>query len=378
MKFPVAETMKNYDFKFMNRALILAQTGGSYASPNPRVGAVLAKNGRIVGEGSHSHYGGPHAEIVALRQAGPRARGSTLYVSLEPCSHFGKTPPCTGALVQAGVNRVVAAMRDPFPLVSGKGFAQLRKAGIRVESGLLREKARRINSSFLSSVKRKRPKVILKAAISLDGKIATVAGRSKWITGEKARRKAHEWRAGADALLVGSQTVLRDDPSLTVRLPAYRRKDGWPLRVVLDSKLSTRPSMKIFKGIQQTVVFTSRLASRKKEKGFQAKGIQVFRVPFLQKVLSLKAVLRILHSLNVRTLLVEGGGQVHSSFLRENLADEVALFISPKIFGGNAPTWVGGKGVENPNRAMKLKDIRLEEIGEDFLLTGKINNHLRR
>jgi diaminohydroxyphosphoribosylaminopyrimidine deaminase / 5-amino-6-(5-phosphoribosylamino)uracil reductase len=368
-------TKKSEDIKFMKRALFLAEKGGAYASPNPRVGAVLVKNGKMVGEGAHDRYGGPHAEIVALRKAGPKAYGATLYVTLEPCSHSGKTPPCTEALLQAGIRRVVAAMRDPFPLVAGSGFARLRKAGIQIASGLLEKNARQINESFLYSVRNKRPKVILKAAVSLDGKIATVAGRSKWITGEKARRKAHEMRAVSDAMLVGIRTVLQDNPSLTVRLPGFKRKDGWPLRVVLDSKLRANPHMKIFKGVQKTVVFTSRKASLARENGFQAKGIQVFRVPLSRKMLSLKAVLSILHSLDVRTLLVEGGGRVHSSFMEQKLADEAILFVSRKILGGNAPTWVGGAGVNNPNRATSLKNIRWEKIGGDYLLTGKIDYH---
>jgi diaminohydroxyphosphoribosylaminopyrimidine deaminase/5-amino-6-(5-phosphoribosylamino)uracil reductase len=368
-------TRKNEDLKFMRRAIFLAEKGGAYVSPNPRVGAVIVKNGLIVGEGAHGRYGGPHAEIAALRKAGPKARGATLYVTLEPCSHFGKTPPCTEALVRAGIRRVEAAMKDPFPLVAGRGFARLRKAGIQVGSGLLEKNARRINENFLFSVRNKRPKVILKAAVSLDGKITTVAGRSKWITGVIARQKAHAMRAAADAILVGCRTALKDNPALTVRLPGFKRKDGWPLRVVLDSELRTNPRMKIFKGIQKTVVFTSRKASLAREKGFQTKGIQVFRVPLIRKMLSLKAVLRALHFLNVRTLFVEGGGRVHSSFLEQKLADEVVLFISPKILGGNAPTWVGGAGVKNPNHAIGLKNVRWEKVGEDYLLTGKINEN---
>jgi diaminohydroxyphosphoribosylaminopyrimidine deaminase / 5-amino-6-(5-phosphoribosylamino)uracil reductase len=178
----------------------------------------------------------------------------------------------------------------------------------------------------------------------------------------------------SDALLVGQRTALKDNPSLAVRLPGFKRNDGWPLRVVLDSELRANPRMKIFKGIQKTVVFTSRKASLAREKGFQAKGIQVFRVPLTRKMLSLKAVLRILHSLNVRTLLVEGGGRVHASFLEQKLADEAVLFVSRKILGGNAPTWVGGAGVKNPNRAIGLKNICWEKIGDDFLLTGKVNH----
>jgi diaminohydroxyphosphoribosylaminopyrimidine deaminase/5-amino-6-(5-phosphoribosylamino)uracil reductase len=365
-------TKKSEDVKFMKRALFLAEKGGTYVSPNPRVGAVLVKNGRIVGEGAHGRYGGPHAEIVALGKAGHRARGATLYVTLEPCDHFGKTPPCTKALIRAGVQRVVASLRDPFPLVAGKGFARLRRAGVQVDSGLLEKDARQLNKNFFFSVRHKRPKVILKAAVSLDGKIATMSGRSKWITGGKARQKTHEMRAAADALLVGSRTVLKDNPSLTVRLPGFKRVDGRPFRVILDTKLRTNPRLKIFKGPQKTVVFTSPGASLARQKGFLKKGIQVFRVPLSGKMLSLKAVLSILHFLDVRTLFVEGGARVHSSFLEQKMADEVVLFVAPKILGGDAPSWVGGKGVENPNRANGLKNIHWEKIGGDYLLKGII------
>lgn len=354
----------------MKRALELARSQGRYASPNPKVGAVLVQGGRIVGEGGHQRYGGPHAEILALRRAGTRAKGATLYVTLEPCSHHGKTPPCADAVIRAGVTRVVAAMKDPFPSVAGRGVQKLRKAGIRVEVGLLEKESRALNAPFLFSLAKGRPWVVLKAAITLDGKIATAKGLSKWITGEKSRRKTHELRSQADAILVGSRTARLDDPTLTVRLPGYRRKDGYPLRVVLDGGLRLGLDRKLFRKGPATVVFTSPSAPVFKEKALNRKGVRVFRVPLRQKMLSLKAVLRVLGSLHVRSLLVEGGGEVHASFLREGLADEAVLFISPKIFGGKAPSWVGGKGVENPGMAPYLRDVRIERIGDDLFLRG--------
>jgi diaminohydroxyphosphoribosylaminopyrimidine deaminase/5-amino-6-(5-phosphoribosylamino)uracil reductase len=360
------------DLKFMRRALSLAQSKGRYVSPNPKVGAVLVKNGQVVGEGGHSRYGGPHAEIIALQKAGKKAKGATLYVTLEPCSHFGKTPPCVDAVIQSGVRKVVAAMLDPFPLVQGRGFQKLRQSGIRVQTGLLEEEAQLMNETFVYSVTHQRPKVLLKAAMSLDGKIATFSGKSRWITGLQARRKAHELRSQADAILVGSGTALKDNPALTVRLPGYSRADGWPLRVLLDSHLQISPLDKIFKGMSKTVVFASGQASNSKVRFLARKGVLVFRVPLRQKMLSLKAVLKVLHSLHVRSLLVEGGGEVHASFLREKLADEVALFVSPKILGGHGPSWIGGGGIENPNKAPYLRDLQIERIGEDFLLTGKV------
>jgi diaminohydroxyphosphoribosylaminopyrimidine deaminase/5-amino-6-(5-phosphoribosylamino)uracil reductase len=364
--------MRDSDLKYMKRALVLAEKGGRDAHPNPRVGAVLVRGGKVVGEGAHERYGQPHAEINALRQAGSRAKGATLYVTLEPCSHQGKTPPCADTLIRAGIVRVVAAMEDPFPLVRGSGFKKLRRAGIRVEKGLLQKEAQALNESFIFSVTQGRPKVILKAAMSLDGKIATISGKSQWITGEKSRKRAHELRAQADALLVGSGTALADNPQLTVRLPGHQRRDGWPKRVLLDTRLRVMPSAFLFKGDQQTLVFCSRKAALNKRKTLQKKGILVFPVPAMGKMLSLKAVLKELYQEGVRVLMVEGGGQVHGSFLDQGLADEAVLFISPKIFGGSAPSWAGGRGFSNPHQTPFLRDTRVEKIGEDYLLTGKV------
>lgn len=360
------------DLKFMRRALFLAQNRAKYASPNPKVGAVLVQKGRIVSEGATQPYGGPHAERVALRKAGARAKGATLYVTLEPCAHYGKTPPCVDAIIESGVRKVIMAMKDPFPLVNGRGFKLLKDAGIQVRTGLLEKEANELNRAFLFSVTHQRPWVLLKAAMSLDGKIATVSGKSKWITGERARRKTHELRAQADAILVGSRTALKDNPSLTVRLAGYRRSDGWPLRVILDSRLLMSPRAKVFEGHSKTILFTSRVASQTKESVLVKRGATIFRAPSQGKMLSLRAILKILYQLQVRSLLVEGGGEVFASFLGEKLVDEVALFVSPKIFGGKAPSWVGGKGIENPNIAPYLKDIQVQKVGMDFLLTGKM------
>lgn len=366
--------MNYLDIQYMKRALNLAQRDGDAVSPNPKVGAVLVKKGKVIAEGAHERFGGPHAEIVALKKAGSKAKGATLYVTLEPCSHYGKTPPCTKAVIEAGIVRVVAAMKDPNPQVSGKGFARLKKAGVKVQVGLLETDARRLNDAFIFSMTHDRPKVILKAAITLDGKIATVKGKSKWITGPAAREKAHQLRSSVDAILVGSRTALIDNPSLTVRLPGYRRNDGWPLRVLLDSKLRVKPSALMFQGAPKTVVFTSPQAPVALEKAFWHKGIQVFRVPLMGKMLSLKAVLKVLSSLSARSVLVEGGAEVHGSFLKDGLADELALFIAPKIFGGPGPGWAGGSGVLSPESAWKARSVKVEQVGGDHLLTAKLGD----
>jgi diaminohydroxyphosphoribosylaminopyrimidine deaminase/5-amino-6-(5-phosphoribosylamino)uracil reductase len=362
--------VKKTDIFWMKRAMELAKRGGTHVSPNPRVGAVLVKNGIKIGEGAHLKFGGPHAEIYALKQAGKRARGATLYVNLEPCAHLGKTPPCVDALIQCGVKRVVAALRDPFPLVKGKGFAKLRVAGISVEMGLMEEEARALNQDFLFSVTQGRPKVILKAAMTLDGRISTRSGASRWITGEKARRKVHELRSRSDAILVGVGTVLSDDPSLTVRLPGHHRADGWPLRVVLDADLRLPLRARVLRKGPRTLVFTSRRGSPSRQKELENRGAEVFRVSDSKKMLSLRAVIKKLYQLGVRTLLVEGGGLVHGSFIRERLADETALFIAPKVFG-EGPAWVRGWVVLDPQKGPRLKDVKIESMGEDWLLTGR-------
>jgi diaminohydroxyphosphoribosylaminopyrimidine deaminase/5-amino-6-(5-phosphoribosylamino)uracil reductase len=364
--------LKNLDILYMKRALLLAETQGRYVSPNPKVGAILVKNGKIVAEGAHQRYGGPHAEIVALKKAGLKAKGATLYVTLEPCSHYGKTPPCANALIKAGIVKVVSAMKDPFPLVAGKGFGLLRKAGIKVKTGLFEADSKKLNENFVFSQVHQRPKVILKAAMTLDGKIATVSGKSKWITGLLALRKAHQMRSSVDAILVGSRTAFMDNPSLTVRLPNYHREDGWPLRVLLDSHLRVKLSANIFQDFPKTLVFTSPHASFVREKVLLQKGIQVFRVPLKEKMLSLEAVLKTLYSLSVRSVLVEGGAEIHASFLKLKLADELALFIAPKIFGGPAPGWVGGAGALNPSKAWMARNIDIEKLGEDYLLTARL------
>jgi len=356
--------MGKSDERYMRRALELARRKGRYVSPNPRVGAVLVKGGRIVGEGAHSRFGGPHAEIVALRKAGPSAKGATLYVNLEPCSHQGKRGPCCRAVVSAGVREVVVSLQDPYPLVSGRGFRFLRRSGVKVRVGLLRAEAEALNRTFLRNVRSPRPWVILKAAMGWEGGMAFPGGKPRWITGGKARRKVHEIRSSSDAILVGSGTALQDDPSLTVRLPDWTRKDGWPLRVLLDGSLKVRPSASIFRGHPRTLVFCSKSASRPKEKALSRSGAWVFRVPGDGKMLSLKAVLKVLHSLGVGTLLVEGGAKVHEGFLREGLANEALFFIARRRVGWEGPRLDLG-GI-----FPRLKDLRVEKVGEDFLLRG--------
>jgi len=366
--------VKERDADYMRRALDLAVRRGEGAHPNPRVGAVVVKGGRVVGEGAHERFGGPHAEVHALRQAGRKAKGATLYVTLEPCSHFGKTPPCVDAVVSVGIARVVAACGDPNPLVAGRGFARLRKAGLSVTRGVLREEGEALIEAHLHSHRLGRPFVTLKAAVTLDGRLASRTGASKWITGEAAREEVQRLRAASDAILVGSGTVRADDPALTVRGAfASHREDGFPLRVILDGRLRVTPQARVFQGPQKTLLFTSPQAPLSRERALRAAGAWVHRVPCRGGRLFLPGVLQSLLRLGVRKVLVEGGADIHGSFLAEGLVDEVALFIAPKLLGGEkAKAWFSGPAWDDPNHCPHLTQVAWKTLGEDALVTGRL------
>lgn len=338
--------------RFMRRALALAKRGQDRVWPNPKVGCVLVKDGRVVGEGWHQFYGGPHAEASALRRAGKKARGSTAYVTLEPCcAHPGKiTPPCAPALIAAGVSRVAAAARDPNPGVSGRGLGMLRRAGVRTSAGLCAREARTLNKEFFLRMRRGRPYVILKAALSLDGKAYASGGKSRWITGPAARRSARRMRAEADAVLVGIGTVLADDPALTSHGLGKN-----PVRVVLDSRLRTPRRARILDGKAPTWIFT---ASPRK-----LPGAETIRLKAEKGRIPLREVLAVLARRAVKTLLVEGGPGVHASFLAEGLVDEARVFVSPKLLSG----------ASDPDQAPRLKKARLKKVGPDFLFYGKVD-----
>ena len=343
--------MKGDEF-FMRRALALARRGGPRVSPNPMVGCVLTRSGRIVAEGWHARYGGPHAEAAALAKAGARARGCTAYVNLEPCCHTDKqTPPCVKALIAAGVRRVVAGTRDPNPKVSGKGLRELKKAGIRVADGVLEKECVELNRPFAVRMTEGRPYVILKAAASLDGRIEAPDGRSKWITSPQARRASHLMRAQADAVLVGVGTVLKDDPLLT-----SHGKGRDPVRVVLDSRLRIPRTAKILRGSAPTWVATSRRGFGR-PRSLRAPVVSALRVPRNGSGLNLRALGRELLRMGVGTLLVEGGSRVHTAFLEKGLVDEVRLFLAPKLLGGrNSRSFFEGSGVKTLSRALALSD----------------------
>lgn len=358
----------------MGRAIELARRALGQASPNPAVGAVIYRDGALVGEGWTAPPGGPHAELRALRQAGERARGATLYVSLEPCCHQGRTPPCTEAIIAAGIARVCYALRDPDPRVDGRGAERLRAAGILVEGGIGADAAAEIVAPFAHWVRSGRPLVTLKYAMTLDGRIATRTGESRWITGRPARERVHELRAVADAILVGAGTVRADDPALTCRM-AGAVEPRQALRVVLDSRGRLPLGARVFDPSLpgRTLVAAVEMPVERRRL-LEARGVEILRLPAdpFGRV-DLAALLDALGAREITDLLVEGGAAVHGAFLDERLAQRLAAFIAPKLVGGSeAPGPIGGIGVMRIGAAWTLRDRRVTALGEDLLLTGRL------
>jgi diaminohydroxyphosphoribosylaminopyrimidine deaminase/5-amino-6-(5-phosphoribosylamino)uracil reductase len=362
---------------FMSLALEEARKGLGTTSPNPAVGAVIVKDGRVVARGHHVQAGGPHAEVVALRRAGRRARGADLYSTLEPCNHQGRTPPCTEALLAAGVKRVIVACRDLNPLVSGTGIRRLRSAGIPVVVGPLAEKCRELNVPFFTYITEKRPFVTLKIAATADGKIATATGDSRWVTGPQARQRVHDLRQRVDAILVGASTIRADNPQLTAR-PGGKLGPKQPLRVVLTSSLDLPPTSRVFENAApgQVLVLTSRF-NRARAAALEARGARVVRLGTRGKRASLKAVLRYLASQEVVHLLVEGGADLFGQFLEERLADRVLLFIAPKILGEGL-SWANLEGRHRMSQAIALSQAEVERIGNDVLIAGALQPAWRK
>jgi len=356
------------DEKWMKRALRLAEAGKGRTSPNPLVGAVLVKRGIVVGEGYHARIGEAHAEIVAFRQAGNKARGAVLYVNLEPCTHYGRTPPCVPQVIKAGVKRVVIGMEDPNPEVHGKGIKALKKVGIDIKVGVLEKECRRLNEAFCKYILRKQPFVTLKVAATLDGKVAARNGDSKWISGEASRRFVHKVRDQVDGVLVGIGTILRDDPLLTAR-----RKEGRePYRIVLDSRLRIPEEARVFEHSSSEVILaTTELAPHEKVERMEKRGIRVLIIDSKDGKVDLRSCLTKLAEIGVMNLLVEGGSQVNGSFLDEGLIDKLLLFLSPRLMGDPRALGIfGGKGVSNLNEAVAIKEIRTKRIGEDIFVEG--------
>ena len=361
------------DQVWMGRSLRLAEKGRGRTSPNPMVGAVLVKNGRVVGEGYHAKAGEDHAEIIALRQAGEEARGATLYLNLQPCTHYGKTPPCAPVVIQSGVKRIVIGMEDPNPLVKREGVESLREAGLEVEVGLREKECRRLNEAYCKYIIKKEPFIILKVAATLDGKIATRDGDSKWISGETSRRFVHRLRDQVDGVLVGIGTVLKDDPILTARVRGGRD----PRRIILDSRLRMPEEARVIAiSPSKTIIITTEAAPKDKIERLEKKDVRVLVLDSKNGRVNLKSCLSKLGEMEMMSLLVEGGSEINSSFLDEGLIDKLLLFLSPKLIGDTQAVGIfGGKGVVTLEEAIVLRELRTKRIGEDILIEGYLSTY---
>ncbi len=362
----------------MTSAVRLAAKGRGTASPNPMVGAVVVKQGRIVGQGFHLRPGFPHAEILALKRAGADAQGATLYVTLEPCCHLNKrTPPCVPDVIRSGIARVVIAMTDPNPSVKGRGVAALRRAGLSVTVGMRRGDAEELNRAYCHWITTKRPFVTLKAGMTLDGKIATASGESKWITGPESRAEAHRLRREMDAVLVGVGTVVSDDPALTARTGSHLKKmaSRQPLRVVVDSALRLPLKAQILtdQKLARTLIATTDSADVSRKQRLEKLGIEVLTLPSPGGRVSLAALMRELGQRGVISLLVEGGGELHAAMLKAKLVQHVCFYIAPVLLGGNdAKSVIGGKSPVKLASALRLRNVRTRSTGDDLMVEGDL------
>jgi diaminohydroxyphosphoribosylaminopyrimidine deaminase/5-amino-6-(5-phosphoribosylamino)uracil reductase len=351
------------DTAYMNLALNLAMGTLGQTSPNPVVGAILVKENQIVGMGAHMKAGEAHAEVHAIQMAGEKAKGATLYVTLEPCNHFGKTPPCSDLVIRSGIKKVFVATTDPNPLVAGSGIEKIRNAGIEVEVGLLEKESRELNKVFFYNVRTGLPFVTLKSAISLDGKTATITGDSKWITGEESRRDVHQYRHQHDAILVGVNTVIKDNPSLTTRMKSGGKN---PIRLILDTHLRTPKDAYVIKDQKApTWIITTENANSELVNEFCELGIEMIKMPGAE--ISIPEMLKIVAEKGITSLFVEGGSEVHGSFLKEHAFQQVITYIAPKLIGGkHAPTSFGGEGIEEMAETMSLKIKEVAMVGDDI------------
>jgi diaminohydroxyphosphoribosylaminopyrimidine deaminase/5-amino-6-(5-phosphoribosylamino)uracil reductase len=350
----------------MRMALRLAEKAAGRTSPNPMVGALLVRGGKVIATGYHRRAGGDHAEIDALKRAGRNARGGTLYLNLEPCSHYGRTPPCVDALIAAKIKRVVAGMADPNPLVSGRGFRRLRQAGVRVHSGVLEAESRRLNEAFIKYITRGLPFVLLKSAASLDGKIATATGSSRWVTGRAARRRVHELRNRIDAVVVGVGTVIADDPQLTCRIAGGRN----PVRIVLDPGLRIPLTSRMLKEQGSTIVVASARAPERKAARLESLGAEVWRIASRRDEIPFAAVLKKIAEREMMSVMIEGGAITAGRALAAKVVDKIAFFYAPKIVGGDGLPIVSSLGIEDMSQSRPVKNVEIETIGDDLLLTG--------
>jgi len=362
------------DAGYMRRAVKLAARAQGRTSPNPMVGAVVVRGDEVVGEGYHRRVGTDHGEIVALKAAGKRARGAELFVNLEPCCHQGRTGPCTEALIRAGVKRVVVGMKDPNPLVNGKGIRRLRRKGMEVISGVLEGECRELNAAFICYITNRRPLVTFKSAVTLDGKVATRGGHSRWVTGKEAKVAGHRMRDTLDAIAVGVGTVLGDDPTLTCRDVRGGRD---PMRVVVDSKLRTPVTAKVGCAAEgsaaPTLIFTTDKAAKRRERNLTAAGAEVIRVADELGKVDVSAVLEELANRELITLMLEGGPRLAGAFWQNGLVDRVVAFVAPKILGDpRGMSMVAGPGVELMTEATTLEEVKVRRMGQDVMISGKV------
>ncbi len=366
------------DAAHMQRALDLAARALGRTSPNPAVGAVIVRGNRVIGEGFHRKAGRPHAEIEVLKNLAGTAKGATLYVNLEPCSHHGRTPPCADAVIQAGIKRVVIGMADPNPLVKGRGIRRLRRAGVEVKTGVLRQACEQLNEDFSLFIRTGRPMVTLKLAASLDGRIATVSGDSRWISGASSRRWVHELRNQVDAILVGSGTVGSDNPQLTCRIRGGRD----PLRVILDSRLSTNPQARTYtqKSTASTLIATTSVGAKRQYLFEHCNPARVEIVPFSAQNgrVPIPLVLAELGKRGIKHVLIEGGGQVAAAALGEDVVDKVLFFYGPILLGGDGQAMIGTLGISQVAAGKKLHTVQVTQRGEDVVVSAYVHRTRRQ
>ena len=363
------------DNKFMQVALDLAQRGKGFTSPNPMVGAIVVRDGRIVGQGYHEAAGKAHAEVMAIDNAGASARGATLYLTLEPCNHAGRTPPCTEKILTAGIDRVVAAMRDPNPDVKGGGLAYLADKGVEVTAGVCEASAVRLNEVFIKYIRTKHPFVIVKCAATLDGRIATRTGDSKWVSGAASRAFVHGLRHAVDAIMVGVGTVNADNPSLTTRIDGLKGKD--PLRFIIDTRLSISEDARVLNltSDAETTIVVGPLASDEKKERLVQKGARILTVPLLGDHIDLKALTIALAEKGVTSILVEGGGGLIGAALRTGIVDKIHFFYAPKILGGDDGVPIcRGEGPDLMKDCVSIRDVQVHRFDADIMVEGYIGS----
>lgn len=354
--------------KYMRMAIELAKKGVGKVNPNPMVGAVIVKDEKVIGEGYHEEYGKAHAEVNAFSSLREESKGATLYVTLEPCSHYGKTPPCVDKIIENKIAKVVVGALDPNPLVAGRGIKKLKDAGIDVVTSVLEEECKKVNEVFMKYIVEKRPFVVLKTAMTLDGKISTPSGESKWITNEESRKEVHKLRNKLSAIMVGVNTVIKDNPELTCRLEGGRN----PIRIIVDSKLRIPMESKVvIDKLARTIVATTELANKDRVLDLKKLGVEVIIIKAKNERVDLQSLMVELGKLNIDSILLEGGSTLSFSALEDKIVDKIQAYIAPKIIGGEkSKTPVGGKGIEKLSNAIMLENMKVISVGTDFLIEG--------